>query len=154
MMKKSTSLQFKKKLFSPEVDQNVSIKFQTNSGITADVECSLFSLIPKISLQVLGKGNDGAQLELNVTNWVAPHFVFNKITLKNEKNEVRVEKFNNYKSTYYYQLLAFSQAVAEGKQPLTGGADAIKNMSLIDKVYNAMGLPLRGTGAGAGAGAI
>lgn len=43
-------------------------------------------------------------------------------------------------SSYYYQLAAFHEAVVGNREPLTGGLDAIGNMTVIDEVYNAAGL--------------
>jgi len=47
------------------------------------------------------------------------------------------------RASYEYQLQAFCQAVAGDAQPLTGGADAIANMRVIDEVYEASGLGRR-----------
>jgi hypothetical protein len=48
-------------------------------------------------------------------------------------------------STYRHQLIEFVSAVQTGKQLPTMGDDSIQNMKLIDAVYRAAGLPIRGT---------
>ena len=47
-------------------------------------------------------------------------------------------------STYAYQLDAFIDAVENGRPLLTDADDAVKQMRLIDRCYEAAGLPLRG----------
>ncbi len=46
--------------------------------------------------------------------------------------------------TYGYQLDAFMEAVKTGIPPLTGHDDAVRQMRVIDRCYEAAGLPLRG----------
>jgi len=47
-------------------------------------------------------------------------------------------------STYGTQLAAFAEAVHTRTQPVTSVADSLKNMRVIDAVYLAAGLPVRG----------
>jgi len=47
-------------------------------------------------------------------------------------------------STYAYQLEAFTSAVLHGTPVLTPTTDSVQNMRVIDAVYRAAGLPLRG----------
>jgi len=47
-------------------------------------------------------------------------------------------------STYGTQLAAFAEAVRTRTQPVTSIADSLKNMRVIDAVYLAAGLPVRG----------
>ncbi len=47
-------------------------------------------------------------------------------------------------STYGTQLASFADAVRDGTQPVTTVADSLKNMRVIDAVYLAAGLPVRG----------
>lgn len=57
--------------------------------------------------------------------------------------EKRSETFDR-RPTYSYQLDAFLSALETGKVPLTGAEDAVKQMALIDRCYEAAGLKLRG----------
>lgn len=59
------------------------------------------------------------------------------------EGETTVETFSR-RPTYAYQLDAFIDAVENGAGLLTGPEDAIKQMKVIDRCYEAAGLPLRG----------
>ncbi|HXW79839.1 MAG TPA: hypothetical protein VEJ84_10085, partial [Acidimicrobiales bacterium] len=54
-----------------------------------------------------------------------------------------VDESLNGGTSYRYQLEYFTQVVAGEVAPLTGGADSIGNMTTIDAIYTAAGLPLR-----------
>jgi hypothetical protein len=41
-------------------------------------------------------------------------------------------------------LSAFASAVLDGEQVITSAADAVANMSVLDDIYHACGLPLPG----------
>lgn len=43
-------------------------------------------------------------------------------------------------TTYDYQLAAFLEAVETGRPPVTGGDDAIGNMTVLDRIYEAAGV--------------
>ncbi len=43
-------------------------------------------------------------------------------------------------TTYDYQLAAMIEAVETGKEPLTSGADAVGNMTAVDRIYQASGM--------------
>lgn len=49
-----------------------------------------------------------------------------------------------HEATYLHQLRAFTAAVLDGGPVPTDGADAVANMAVIDRVYQAAGLPRRG----------
>jgi predicted dehydrogenase len=53
-----------------------------------------------------------------------------------------VERFPR-RATYAYQLDAFANAVLRGAPVKTNPQDAIENMTVIDAIYRAAGLPLR-----------
>ena len=48
------------------------------------------------------------------------------------------------RATYGYQLDAFIDAVLNGTTPYTSAEDAVRQMALIDRCYEAAGLPIRG----------
>jgi predicted dehydrogenase len=78
-----------------------------------------------------------------VQNPLAPH---NGHELRLQKGgEDHVEKVEGTGTTYRYQLVAFADAVRTGKKLPTMGADSIHQMRLIDAVYRAAGLKVRGT---------
>ncbi|MCX6413767.1 MAG: hypothetical protein NTU77_04065, partial [Actinobacteria bacterium] len=49
------------------------------------------------------------------------------------------------RTSYTYQLEAFTQWVREGGTIPTDADDAVENMRMIDAVYEACGMPLRRT---------
>jgi len=57
--------------------------------------------------------------------------------------ESKIETFSR-RPTYSYQLDAFINAVENGGSLLTGPEDAVRQMKLIDRCYEAAGLPVRG----------
>jgi predicted dehydrogenase len=78
---------------------------------------------------------------LIVQNPLAPHSG-HELRLQ-QRGEDHVEQVEG-QTTYRHQLLAFVDAVRTGKKLPTMGADSIHNMRLIDAVYRAAGLPVRG----------
>ena len=83
----------------------------------------------------------GDRGEMTVTNPLVPH-KGHRIEL-DIGSETTVEELDR-RPTYAYQLDAFIDAIEEGKPLLTGTDDAVKQMRLIDRCYEAAGLPLRG----------
>ncbi len=85
---------------------------------------------------------EGEQGTLHVQNPLAPHKGHQlELTLNGQTKSEQVQG----ESTYRHQLLAFCRAV-HTREPLpTMAADSIANMRLIDAVYRAAGLPVRGT---------
>ena len=84
------------------------------------------------------EGQDGT---LIVHNPLAPHNGHELVLQR--RGEDHSEKVAG-DSTYRHQLVAFVDAVRTGKRLPTMGADSIHNMRLIDAVYRAAGLPVRG----------
>jgi predicted dehydrogenase len=94
------------------------------------------STVFKLAVRVTGE--DG---ELRVFNPTGPQFYHRFVIRKG--GEKHAEKFPR-KHTYTYQLEAFTAAVLRGEPVLTDLADSIGNMRVIDAIYAAAGLPLRG----------
>jgi predicted dehydrogenase len=85
---------------------------------------------------------EGSEGTLVVTNPLAPHNGHEiELTANGKTSNERVEG----STTYRHQLVAFVDAVRTGKKLPTMGDDSINNMRLIDAVYLAAGLPVRGT---------
>jgi predicted dehydrogenase len=123
------------------VDSGTRVELQTPEGVTAVLDCSMRTLIPKISVSVFGEGSG----RIDVINWMLPHWIYNKMTITDPKGKVTVEKFTG-DSTYLAQLKAFANAVETGSPAptLSDTRDAVKNMRVIDNVYRSLGLPIRG----------
>jgi predicted dehydrogenase len=80
--------------------------------------------------------------EIRATNPIVPQF-FHSLKWRKHGGAWNKEKFPK-KPTYWYQLEAFRDAVAEGKPFPTTTAEAVKNMKVIDAVYRAAGMQPRG----------
>jgi len=83
----------------------------------------------------------GDKGRMRVNNPIAPHLGNNiELTLN---GETRKERFSK-RPSYSYQLDTFLDAIASPVHLLTGPADAVQQMDVIDRVYQAAGLPIRG----------
>lgn len=87
------------------------------------------------------RGDDG---ELFVENPLAPHSG-HRLQVEGPGG-TRTEQVAGA-TTYNHQLKAFAAAVLDGGPRLTGGADAIANMRVIDAIYRAAGMSPRGEGS-------
>jgi predicted dehydrogenase len=127
------------KLRDPQIDRAMTAELQFPGGHTGRVRCSMWSTdLLRISARVVGD-----QGELHVLNPVTPQ-LFNRLTVRSP-NGKRVERFSR-RPSYAYQLDAFAAAVLRGEPVKTTAQDAIENMTVIDAIYRAAGLPLREPG--------
>jgi predicted dehydrogenase len=125
------------RLQSPNVDRWMQADVRWPQGHTGRMTCALWSSTP-LKLQIRATGARG---ELRVFNQTGPQF-FHRFTVRTNGVKRR-EKFPR-KSTYAYQLEAFTGALLRGTPVLTPPADSVQNMRVIDAVYRAADLPLRG----------
>ena len=124
------------KLRDPQVDRAMTAELRFADGHTGRIRCSMWSpRLLQISARVVGD-----QGELRVLNPVVPQ-MFHRLTVK-AANGKRVERFGR-RATYAYQLDAFAAAVLRGEPVKTNPEDAVENMTVIDGIYRAAGLPLR-----------
>ena len=124
------------KLRDPQIDRAMTAELQFPGGHTGRVCCSMWSTdLLRISAHV-----QGDQGELRVLNPVTPQF-FHRLAVRSP-NGKRVERFSR-RPSYAYQLDAFAAAVLRGEPVKTTPQDAIENMTVIDAIYRAAGLPLR-----------
>ena len=106
-------------------------------GRTGSMTCSLWSAT-LLSIRARVVGELGT---MSVFNPVAPQFYHHMtVETREGKRRERLPKA----STYECQLRAFAGAVLRGEPVPTGPEDAVKNMRVIDAVYRAAGLPIRG----------
>ncbi len=82
----------------------------------------------------------GDRGELRAVNPVMPK-VYHRLSVRSAAGK-RVEHFPR-RASYAYQLDAFAAAVLRGERVKTTPEDAIENMTVIDAIYRAAGLPLR-----------
>jgi predicted dehydrogenase len=125
------------RLQSPDVDRWMQADVRWPQGHTGRMTCSMWSSTP-LKLTIRAWGTLG---ELRVFNPTGPQF-FHRFTVVSDGKKER-EKFPR-KATYAYQLEAFTSAVLHGTPVLTPPSDSVRNMRLIDAVYRAADLPIRG----------
>jgi predicted dehydrogenase len=124
------------KLRDPQIDRAMTAELRFAAGHTGRVRCSMWSVrLLEISARVVGDRG-----ELKLFNPVTPQFV-NRLSIRSPEGR-RVERFP-HRPSYAYQLDAFAAAVLRGEPVKTTPKDAIENMTVIDGIYRAAGLPLR-----------
>ena len=124
------------KLRDPQIDRAMTAELRFAAGHTGQVRCSMWSArLLEISARVVGDRG-----ELKLFNPVMPQMV-NRLTIRSPEGK-RVERFPR-RPSYAYQLDAFAAAVLRGEPVKTTPEDAIENMTVIDGIYRAAGLPLR-----------
>jgi predicted dehydrogenase len=124
------------KLRDPRIDRAMTAQLRFAAGHTGQVRCSMWSpRLLEIRARVVGDRG-----ELKLLNPVLPHIV-NRLSIRSPEGR-RVERFPR-RPSYAYQLDAFAAAVLRGEPVKTTPEDAIENMTVIDGIYRAAGLPLR-----------
>ena len=124
------------KLRDPQVDRAMTAELRFAEGHTGRVRCSMWSTrLLEITAHVVGDRG-----EVRVFNPVTPQF-FHRLSIRSPDGK-RVERFPR-RPSYAYQLDAFAGAVLRGEPVKTTPADAVENMTVIDAIYRAAGLPLR-----------
>jgi predicted dehydrogenase len=124
------------KLRDPQVDRAMTAELQFPGGHTGWVRCSMWSShLLQISVHVFGDRG-----ELRLLNPVLPQ-LFHRLSVRSADGK-RVERFPR-RTSYAYQLDAFAAAVLRGEPVKTTPEDAVENMTVIDAIYRAAGLPLR-----------
>ena len=124
------------KLRDPQVDRAMTAELRFASGHTGRVRCSMWSSdLLRLSAKVVGDRG-----ELRVLNPAVPQ-LFRRLSVRSADGN-RVERFPR-RASYAYQLDAFAAAVLRGEPVKTTPEDAIENMTVIDAIYCAAGLPLR-----------
>ena len=88
---------------------------------------------PRFEPEIIPPDHDGRQSDWQNTPWRNGPFGYTRATQR-----VKGE------ATYDAQLRAFVAAVREGGPVLTGADDAIVTMRVIDDIYRAASLPIRG----------
>jgi len=124
------------KLQKPQVDRAMKAELRYAAGHTGRLQCALWSgNLFRASAKVVG--DDG---ELRWLSPAAPH-LFPRLRVRSA-NGKRSERFSR-RPTYSFQLDAFTDSVLRGEPVRTSPQDAVENMSVIDAVYRAAGLPIR-----------
>ena len=120
----------------PGIDRWLTADLSLPSGATARVTNAMWSgRVLACAVRVVG-----SEGEIKVLNPVGPH-VFHRFSVTTD-GATRRERFPRT-PTYNYQLQAFCGAVREGASIPTDADDAVKNMELLDAIYDVSGLGIR-----------
>jgi predicted dehydrogenase len=123
-------------LRDPQIDRAMTAELRYAGGHSGRVRCSLWSRdLLQMSARVVGERG-----ELRVFNPVMPQ-LYHRLSVRSPDGK-RVERFAR-RASYAYQLDAFAGAVLHGQTVKTTPQDALENMTVIDAIYRAAGLPLR-----------
>jgi predicted dehydrogenase len=124
------------KTHGADVDRAMRADVRFAEGQTGRLTCSMWSSnLLRLSARAVGERG-----ELRVRNPLAPQ-MGHRIAVRTQDGR-RTEHLTR-RPTYAYQLDAFVGAVRDGEPVLTDPADAIANMTVIDAIYRAAGLPVR-----------
>ncbi|MEV5966619.1 Gfo/Idh/MocA family oxidoreductase [Kribbella sp. NPDC051952] len=121
----------------PGVDEWLNADFEFPSSATGAVRTSMAAENVEFSLKVVG-----ARGEAFAPFFVLPHNDDRVIVTTKEDTWV---EHRGTRSSYTYQLEAFTAAIRDGAPVLTDAEDALATMHLIDTCYQTAGLPLRPT---------
>jgi predicted dehydrogenase len=119
-----------------QIDRAMTAELKFPGGHTGRIRCSMWSA----NLFHMGAKVVGEHGELRALNPVMPQ-LFHRLAVRSSAGK-RVERFPR-RPTYRYQLDGFAAAVLLGEPVKTSPADAVQNMTVIDAIYTAAGLPLR-----------
>jgi predicted dehydrogenase len=126
---------------NPNVDITMTAELEFPSRTTGRMLCSMAEGETfATSLEIIGERGT-----LFADNPMAPQ-LGHRVTVRTGGETMTIETVAA--TSYRHQLVAFVEAVRTGRVLPTGGADAVANMQLIDAVYRAAGLPVRGTEPG------
>jgi predicted dehydrogenase len=124
------------KLRDAQIDRAMSAEVRFSEGHTGLIRCSMWSSrLLDFSARVIGDHG-----ELHAINPIMPQ-IYHRLSIRSSAGK-RVERFPR-RASYAYQLDAFAAAVLRGEPVKTTPDDAIENMTVIDAIYRAAGLPLR-----------
>ncbi len=120
---------------APGVDEWLEAELEFPNGATGLARCNMAGEAVQMSARVTGSGG-----EAWLPNFVVPH-LDDRLVITTPAG-VRVEHLGP-RTSWTYQLDAFSDLVREGTPMATNAADAVVTMGLIDACYGAIGLQPR-----------
>lgn len=120
----------------PELDDALTAELSFPDEVAASIRCSLDEPRARQSLRLLG--SRGA---IEVDGFVHPQYG-NRVTVTIDDQSTSHE-VSRTPTTYEAQLTAFVAAVRDGKPVLTGPADSLRTMRVLDDLYLAAGLQPR-----------
>lgn len=121
---------------APGVDERADVELAFPSGATGLARSHMAGDRVEFSCRVVGTRG-----EVAAPNFVSPH-QDDRLVVRTEAGGERVEHAGT-RTSYSYQLDAFTALVRGGTPMSTDADDAVATMGLVDACYRAMGLPLR-----------
>lgn len=125
----------------PRVDVTMDADLLFGDDVHAALHCTMDGFTRWPDSMVVRARGDGGSLE--VLNPMAPQHG-HRITARLARTGEHLDEVVDAPTSYACQLDAFRRAVAGEVTPLTGGADAVATLRVIDAVYTASGLGPRG----------
>lgn len=125
----------------PQVDVFLEARLRLPSGAEATISGDMRP-DTKVRMELQVEGERGKMI---VQNPLAPqmgHRILLEVDGRASEEEL------DRRASYAYQLDAFIAAVEEGESLATDAEDAVKQMRLVDRCYEAAGLPVRGLDLG------
>jgi predicted dehydrogenase len=119
--------------FEGRVDTSITAELSFPSGATATVGCAMVTDAISATLRV-----EGERGWLEITPFIAPQMRGRLTTMIDGETEVQEA---TGPTTYEAQLAHVGEVLAGRAMPLTGGADAVADMTVIDAIYAAAGRP-------------
>jgi predicted dehydrogenase len=120
-------------VFDGRVDTRISADLAFPGGTRATMGCAMVTEALAATLTL-----EGERGRLEITPFIAPQ-MRGRMTVTID-GETRVQEASG-PTTYEAQLIHVGEVLAGKAQPLTGGADAVANMAVIDAIYAAAGRP-------------
>jgi predicted dehydrogenase len=121
----------------PGVDEWVTAELLFPNGVTGTAGCNMASDHHQLSHRLVGSIGEAV-----ITDFVNPHLDDRLVVTT--KDGTRTEHLGR-RSSYTYQLEAFTTAIRTGVPAPTHAAEAVRTMRLIDSCYEAMGMRPRPT---------
>jgi predicted dehydrogenase len=119
----------------PGVDGEITIDLEFPGGIAGKVRSSMIANAPEVYAAITG--TEGL---IEIANPFLPH---NGSTITIHAGEAQRHETPTAEASYNFQLRAVVDTVLNGAPILTGTADAIANMVVIDAAYRAAGMQPR-----------
>jgi predicted dehydrogenase len=119
----------------PGVDEWLTAHLQFPNGVTGTAGCNMASDHHQMSHTLIGSAGEAV-----ITDFVNPHHDDRLVVTT--ADESRTEHLGN-RSSYTYQLEAFTRAVRTGAATRTDAAGAVATMQLIDECYRHAGFAPR-----------
>ena len=117
--------------FVDGVDAELSAALRFPGGIEASVACAMTTPLPNAVVTLTGEKGS-----MTIVNFLAPQIGCRFTTTV---GGVTTEEPTEGPTTYEAQLANLRAVLLDGEAPVTGGKDAVANMTAIDAIYRAAG---------------